>query len=327
MPSLISVVIPAYNAEEFIGQTIQSVLDQTYPCHEIIVVDDGSTDSTKEVLKRFEGRIRYLYQQNKGPSAARNKGIQGAKGEFICFLDADDYWTSEMLEVQLAFMEANREVALVFSDYEEFNEEGIVLSSFLAEKHHMFPACPMVSGPLDNAFEKLIIENFVTTPTVMVRKSCLEYTGVFDEEIRSVEDRDLWLRISASYRIACIPKIFCKKRVHQMNVSKQTELALRGKIRVLEKNWKLFPQLVPDRMWRTHLAEAYCQLGYLLLETNQRKCALKAGMLSLKHMVLQGPKDTSLKLMPWWMSVGLIPAALLGWKLSRSLWQPLKGWK
>ncbi|HEV8051797.1 MAG TPA: glycosyltransferase family A protein, partial [Parachlamydiaceae bacterium] len=94
MPSLISVVIPAYNAEQFIGQTIQSVLDQTYPCHEIIVVDDGSTDSTKEVLKRFDGSIRYLYQQNKGPSAARNAGIQVAQGEFICFLDADDCWTS-----------------------------------------------------------------------------------------------------------------------------------------------------------------------------------------------------------------------------------------
>ncbi|MCA9456064.1 MAG: glycosyltransferase family 2 protein [Nitrospira sp.] len=324
MPSLISVVIPAYNAEVFIGQTIQSVLDQTYPWHEIIVVDDGSTDSTKEALKRFEGRIRYLHQQNKGPSAARNTGIQSAKGDFICFLDADDLWIPEKLEVQLAFMEANPDIALVCSDYEEFNEEAIVLSSFLAEKHHMFPTCPIVAGPLDNAFEKLVFENFVGTPTVMLRKSCLEKAGVFDEEIRSVEDRDLWLRISAWYRIACIPQIFCKKRVHQMNVSKQTELALRGKIRVLEKNWKLFPQLVPDRMWRTHLAEAYCQLGYHLLEKNQRKAALKAGMLSLKHMVFRSHRDTSLKLTPWWMSVGLIPAALLGWKLSRSLWQPLK---
>ncbi len=327
MPSLISVVIPAYNAEQFIGQTIQSVLDQTYPCHEIIVVDDGSTDRTQEVLKKFDGKIHCLSQQNKGPSAARNAGIQAAQGDFICFLDADDLWIPEKLEVQLAFMEANPDIALVCSDYEEFNKEGIVLSSFLAEKHHMFPTFPTVAGPLNNAFEKLVFENFVGTPTVMVRKSCLEKTGVFDEEIRSVEDRDLWLRISASYRIACIPRIFCKKRVHQMNVSKQTELAVRGKIRVLEKNWKLFPQLVPDRMWRTHLAEGYCQLGYLLLEKNQRKCAFKAGMLSLKHMVLRGPRDPSLKLMPWWMSVGLIPAALLGWKLSRSLGQALEGGK
>ena len=324
MPSLVSVIIPAYNAEQFIEQTIQSVLGQTHPCLEIIVVDDGSTDRTQEVLKKFDGKVHCLLQQNKGPSAARNAGIQAAQGDFICFLDADDLWSPEKLEVQLAFMEANPDIALVCSDYEEFNEEAIVLSSFLAEKHHMFPTCPIVAGPLDNAFEKLVFENFVGTPTVMLRKSCLEKAGVFDEEIRSVEDRDLWLRISAWYRIACIPQIFCKKRVHQMNVSKQTELALRGKIRVLEKNWKLFPQLVPDRMWRTHLAEAYCQLGYLLLEKNQRKAALKAGMLSLKHMVFRSHRDTSLKLTPWWMSVGLIPAALLGWKLSRSLWQPLK---
>lgn len=327
MPSLMSVIIPAYNAERFIGQAIQSVLDQTYCCHEIIVVEDGSTDRTKEVLKRFDGTIHCLYQKNKGPSAARNAGIKAAQGEFICFLDADDLWTPEKLEVQLGFMEANPDIALVFSDYEEFNEEGLIFSSFLALKHQTFGACPIMAGPLDNAFEKLVLENFIPTPTVMVRKSCLEKTGLFDEEIWSVEDRDLWLRISASFRIACIPRIFCKKRVHQKQVSKQTELALLGKIRVLEKNWKHFPCLVPDLIWRRKLADSYCQLGYLWLQNNQRGRALKAGILSLKHISLQGVGGTSWKSTPWWMSVGLIPAALLGWKFSRSLWQTLKGWK
>ena len=131
---LVSVVIPAYNSGKFVAQAVESVLAQTYAPFEIIVVDDGSTDETKDVLGRFNGQINYIHQANSGPSAARNAGIRVARGAYICFLDADDLWTPDRLAVQMAFMQANHSIGLLFSDHEEFDEKGIVLRSFLGEK-------------------------------------------------------------------------------------------------------------------------------------------------------------------------------------------------
>lgn len=321
MPPLISVIIPAYNVEQFISQAIQSVLAQTCRPHEIIVVDDGSTDNTKEVLRQFDGKIRFLYQQNKGPSAARNAAINLSQGELICFLDADDLWTPDKLDEQLAFMEAHPEIAMVFSDHEEFNEEGIVLASYLGEKRKAFQDFPIKIGPIDNAFEKLVIENFISTPTVMLRKSCLEKTGLFDEAIRSVEDRDLWMRISAAFPIACIPSIYCKRRFHEGNISRQQELALQGRIRILEKNWNLFPQLVPDAIWRAQLADDYCSLGFLALQKGERWIALPTVWKCLTYGVISGIKNQSLGLSKILRSLGLVVATVLGWRLSRLLWR------
>jgi glycosyltransferase involved in cell wall biosynthesis len=324
-PPLVSVIIPAYNAEEFIAQAIQSVVAQTYRSHEIIVVDDGSTDKTRDILKEFDGQIRCVYQENRGPSAARNAGINLAQGRYICFLDADDLWTPDKLEVQFAFMEANPDIAFVFSDHEEFNEEGVVLSSFLGEKHKTFSSFPIVAGCLENAFGKLVLENCISTPTVMVRKTCLEKTGLFDEEIWSVEDRDLWLRIAAHCNVACLPNIFCKRRVHQSNISKQSELTLHGRITILERNRRNFPFLVPSEIWDCELANHYCQLGYLLLQKGERKRALRAGSTSLAYALRHITKRRMVSFYPWRLGIGLIPASLLGWQCSRSLFRPMKG--
>lgn len=324
MASLISVIIPTYNAEQFIGQAIQSVLDQSYPPQEIIVIDDGSTDNTKKALLPFMERIIYLAQNNLGPSAARNSGIRAAKGNLICFQDADDFWTPDKLEVQLAFMEANPEIAMVFSDHEEFNEAGIVLSSYLGEKWKAFEVIPTVSGLIENAFGKLVVENFISTPTVMLRKSCLDTAGLFDEEIWSVEDRDLWMRISASFSIACIPRIFCKRRYHQTNISKQKELTLIGRIRVLEKNWALFPELVPGLIWRRELADYYYSLGCALLPKGERWGVFQAVGKSLSFEVALLLRDRSLSIRYLLREVALVCAALLGWKISRFIWRPLK---
>src|SRR5262249_40573327 len=155
--SLLSVVIPTYNSDCFVAQAVQSVLDQTYHHREILVVDDGSIDKTKDILSKFGNSIRYLYQENRGPSAARNMGIKAARGEYVCFLDADDVWTPGKLELQLAFMEQNPTIGLVFADHEEFNTEGVVLKSFLGEKS--FRNDLVLRQPIPNAFMMLVIEN------------------------------------------------------------------------------------------------------------------------------------------------------------------------
>ena len=321
---LVSVIIPAYNADQFIAQAIQSVVDQTYWPYEIIVVDDGSTDKTREILKGLGDKIRCLYQENYGPSSARNAGIKIARGTYICFLDADDLWTPEKLEAQVEFLERHPDIALVFSDHQDFKVEIFGAHSYLAEKMERFGEAFVTEIPIQKAFLKLIQENFISTPTVMVRKWCLEKTGLFDEGIRSVEDRDLWLRIAAYFQLGCLPRIFCKRRVHQSNISKQSELTLQGRITVLEKNRRTFPLLVPVEIWDGELANLYCQLGYLLLQKGERTRALKAGFTSLTYALPQITKGRNGPTYPWSLGIGLIPASLLGWKFSRFMFQPMK---
>lgn len=316
---LVSVIIPTYNSSGFIAQAVQSVLEQTHRRYEVIVVDDGSTDETKDVLSKFGNCIKYLYQENRGPAAARNMGIKVASGEYICFLDADDVWTRGKLELQIAFMEHHPTIGLVFADHEEFNAEGVILASFLGQK--VVRDDLMLQSPIRDAFMRLVIENFISTPTVMVRKECFETVGLFDESLRSVEDRDLWLRISAHFEIACLPEIVCRRRVHKSNISENSELSLRGRVKVLEKNRRIFSNLVPAAIWHRQLADAYLQLGYVVLEKNQRMEALRAGVLSLMHAVRRGVMNGLPSSYPWGWAIGLILAGVMGWGLARSLWR------
>ena len=322
---LVSVIIPSYNAEQFIGQAIESVMAQTYPSYEMIVVDDGSTDKTKEILKEFDGQIRCVHQENRGPSAARNAGIEIAQGTYICFLDADDLWTPDKLEAQVEFLERHPDIALVFSDHQDFKSGNVDPRSYLDAKKETFGEVLVTEKPLQEAFLKLIQENFISTPTVMVRKRCLEKTGLFDENLWSVEDRDLWLRMAAHFQLACLPRIFCQRRVHQSNISRQSELTLHGRTNVLEKNRRAFPLLVPSEIWDGELANHYCQLGYLLLQKGEQKRALQAGITSVAYALRQVTKSRTLSAYPWSLGLGLIPASLLGWQFSRFLFQPIKG--
>ena len=324
-PPLVSAIIPAYNADQFIAQAIQSVLDQTYRSYEIIVVDDGSTDKTKAILREFNGQIRCINQENRGPSAARNAGINIAQGKYICFLDADDLWTPDKLEVQIDFLERHPNIALVFSDHQDFKAGDVVSRSFLDDKMEMFGETLVTEVPIQSAFLKLIQENFISTPTVMLRKTCFDEIGLFDENLWSVEDRDLWLRMAANFKLACLPKICCKRRVHQSNISKQSTLAFQGRITVLEKNRLDFQFLVPAEIWDRELANHYCQFGYLLLQKGERKRALEAGFASIAHAFRQISKSRVFSPYPWSLGIGLIPASLLGWQFSRFLFRPMKG--
>jgi glycosyltransferase involved in cell wall biosynthesis len=319
---LVSVVIPTYNSAQLVGEALKSVIHQTYSHHEIIVVDDGSTDNTKDVLRLFGDRIQYIHQENLGPSAARNAGIRAAEGEYICFLDADDLWLPTKLEVQVSFMERREDIGLVFSDHEEFDSTGVVLESFLAAKS--FYSEIISSEPIKDAFIKLAMENFISTPTVMVRSQCFKKTGLFDETLKSVEDRDLWFRMSAYFQIACLPVVLCRRRLHGFNISSDQEQSMTGRIKTLEKNLRAFPKLASPEVWHRQLADFYCSLCYIRLAQNHRTKATKAGFKSLmhgvRHVIAGGPSNAS----PWMFAIGSIPATLLGAKLSKSLWRTKK---
>ena len=125
--SKVSVIIPTYNREKLISRAIESVLAQVYPVYEIIVVDDGSTDATKSVLAPFNGKIKYIYQKNAGIAEARNRGIKESSGEYIAFLDSDDYWAPEKLAEQVKVLDANPQVGIVFAPMPIVNEKGEIL--------------------------------------------------------------------------------------------------------------------------------------------------------------------------------------------------------
>lgn len=196
----VSIVIPTYNRAYCINRAIESVLAQTYRDFEIIVVDDGSTDNTYEVIQGFKDeRIKYIkHSHNKSESAARNTGIKNSLCEYIAFQDSDDEWLPEKLERQMMMAEeAGDEVGVIYSQYRRVLEDG---------RDFIIPhdGIPMVDGDI----QKMLLEScIVGMPTTIVRRNCFERVGLFDESIHCCTDWDMWLRISGDYKFAYLPEV------------------------------------------------------------------------------------------------------------------------
>jgi glycosyltransferase involved in cell wall biosynthesis len=276
----ISVIIPAYNSERYLLESLQSVLDQTFQDYEVIVVDDGSTDGTKHRVLSVAGPITYIHQPNQGPAAARNTGIRAARGELICFLDADDSWARNKLQMQVDYMDRNAGVSLVFSDEEEFDEHGVQCVSLLSRS--AFHSELAKGGIVAAAFEKLLGENFIPTSTVMVRTASLREAGPFDVALRGPEDRDMWSRLAVRGPIACIPQVLGRKRVVASSVSRDVENTLRSRILMWTKFRNLFPELAPAGTINALLASAYVQLAFVLLGKDNTREARQNGLKGLR---------------------------------------------
>jgi glycosyltransferase involved in cell wall biosynthesis len=224
---LISVIIPSHNSGCWVVQAVQSALDQTYSRVEVIVVDDGSIDDTKERLAPMERRIRYVYQSNGGPSKARNRGINEAQGELIAFLDADDLWLPEKLSKQWECLRANPDAALVHTDTYHLNEPS-------GEQVYLYVGRERFSG---SCYTEFFWGNHVHTSTVMVTRRCLVETGTFDEEIErpSTEDLDLWLRIARQFPLVYVNEPLVLYRHHVANGSLNQRVMLENEYHVLRK--------------------------------------------------------------------------------------------
>jgi len=183
----ISVIIPTYNNARFIIEAVDSVLAQTYADFEIIVVDDGSSDNTQAVLAGYDGRLTYIYQENKGVAAARNRGSWAAQGNYLLFLDADDRIPANKLELQVPLLKANSHLGLVYSGWQHIDETG---ARVLGEVR------PNKQG---HVLKDLLRRSFYfPIATALVRRECFERVGGFDEALRTAEDTDLWIRIAAA---------------------------------------------------------------------------------------------------------------------------------
>jgi len=185
----VSVIIPTYNRGWTIGEAVDSVLAQDYREFELIVVDDGSTDNTPEVLDAYRGTIKVFRQENTGVSAARNRGIAEASGRFIAFLDSDDLWLPQKLSRQVEFFNTTPD-ALICQTEEVWIRSGVRVNP---KKRHQKP-----SGMI---FEPSLVLCLVSPSAVMIRRSLLEIVGNFDETLPACEDYDLWLRISCRFPV------------------------------------------------------------------------------------------------------------------------------
>ena len=191
---LVSVVIPAFNGERFLREAVQSVLDQKYSPIEIIVVDDGSTDGTATVARSLSETVRYLHQINKGPAAARNRGIEQAQGSLIAFADADDLWPADKLALQLPYLISDPSIEIVMGRIQQVNLSG--------------------EGFGEPAFS-------VNLGSAIVRRSVFERVGLFDESMRYSEDVDWFMRVrEAGAAIMTIEAVTLFYRQHEQNMTR-----------------------------------------------------------------------------------------------------------
>ncbi|MBL0712063.1 MAG: glycosyltransferase [Desulfosarcina sp.] len=199
-PVRVSVIIPTFNRAWVIEEAVDSVLGQTYPNFELIVVDDGSTDDTRVRLQRYGGRIQVVHQRNQGVSAARNAGLRRAAGELIALLDSDDLWQPAKLERQAAFFNAHPDARICQTE-ETWIRRGVRVNP--GHRHRK---------PSGWIFEDSLALCLVSPSAVMMRRELLEETGGFDESLPACEDYDLWLRVSLRYPIHLIDEPLVVKR-------------------------------------------------------------------------------------------------------------------
>ena len=233
MQPLVSVIMPAYNAERYIAESIQSVLDQSYGNWELVVVDDGSTDKTAETVQRFaarDSRVNYIFQENSGQGKARNTGIESSSGALIAFLDADDLWLPEKLERQVQSL-IDTKADVVYSDITIIYEGDIDLG--LTE-------FPTATGETEGIrmFDLLLIENRIPVASVILRKEIFNVAGPFEESrtYQGCEDYDLWLKLAAHGALFYgMPEKLVKYRRHSTAMTHKESKVLKPMLRVIRR--------------------------------------------------------------------------------------------
>jgi glycosyltransferase involved in cell wall biosynthesis len=224
---LASIVIPAYNAERYLGEAIESVLAQDYSPLETIVVDDGSSDGTAAAARSYP-EVKLIVQENAGPAAARNRGFAASRGEFVAFHDADDTLPPEKLSVQIGEMLADPAVGCVVAEQELQIEEGAELPFWAegSEVPTVMPARP----------EELADEPDIHTMTMVMRREVFEQVGGFDEEMRAAEDFDWLLRAAEQgIEIRRLPRVLLRRRVHPASLTQDAAAGRAGHFLALKK--------------------------------------------------------------------------------------------
>ncbi len=270
MPT-VSVIVPTHNRDDLIGEALRSVLDQSYGDFEIVVVDNGSTDRTADVVAGFrDPRIRYHWQENSGlPADSRNVGIRMSQGAYVAFLDSDDLWLPDKLERQVRAFRDRPALGLVCMN-----------ARILGDHPRAGQPLLRVTPPSGRVFVPLLWENFILTLTAMVPRSVLDVVGLFDLDpaIRRSEDYDLWLRIAHDFEVEYLPAVGGLYRFHGANLSADPADADLLYLRVIDRAAARFglPARLVDRLASVH----YARLAFRYLRGGREaefREALRAG--------------------------------------------------
>jgi glycosyltransferase involved in cell wall biosynthesis len=284
----VSVIVPCYNYGHFLAETLESVRLQTFQNWECIVVDDGSVDNSREVILTFvatDTRIKYIYQENRGSSAARNAGIRAAKGAFLQFLDADDLIEKRKLELQVSFLSGNPDIDIVYGSVRYFTTEQPGLRLFFMKDDDP-PWMPNVSGKGTPIISALIKSNIMVVSAPLVSRSVITHVGYFDETLRFCEDYEYWLRCSISeiaFHYIDHPDVRTLVRCHSTSMSKNRLEMLKANLSILNSvRNKLF-----DGEILQLLDKSVCNINIELLLEKMRKGGRFKGFIGIADMSIR----------------------------------------
>ena len=248
---LVSVVIATYNMDQYVGDAIRSVQHQSVKDLEIHVVDDGSTDKTREIVSGFlsDPRVHYHYQENAGQTRAKNAGIALSRGTFVGFCDADDLWLPEKLALQLPYFEKSDAIGVVYTRSQPIDSTGRELPR---------PEFPELSGQIT---ERLFVENFIPFGTSLIRRDALRKHGAFNERYRMGIDWDLFLRLSVRYDFAHVPTVTYLYRIWEGQMSSNWRGRYEHAFRIMTDFVQAHPNAVPKDVVRHALAQSYANRG------------------------------------------------------------------
>ena len=231
MPT-VEVIVPAFNAAPFLAAALDSVISQSFTDWRILLVDDGSTDETAEIVasyaERLGPRLKYIHQGNAGLPAARNAAIRHAKGEYLALLDADDVWLPCRLTETLKVFARSKAIGLTYGFIDGIDPEGRIVNTFATPSRH----------PEGHIARYIYMrENDLPCPSITFRRACVEEVGNFDETMRATEDRDLWLRIALRYEVALVREVIAQYRTSPMAMTSDPERMFQAQLRFVEKHY------------------------------------------------------------------------------------------
>jgi glycosyltransferase involved in cell wall biosynthesis len=272
----VSVIIPAYNAARHIQRAVDSVLQQTFKDFELLVVDDGSSDDTLAVLAGYGEALRAFPQANSGPAAARNNGLRRARGEYVAFLDADDYWRPEKLERQVSVLDERPAVGFCSTATDVVNTADEIVGDW---------PCRPEAGPFPDI---LFMQGAVisgSTSGVLGRRQLINGLGGFDERLRGFEDPDLWIRLAAETSYVCIPEALTVVVRTPDSVSANLINMRSATLASFRKNRHLLPAHKRGGYWRAACASALTDYA----KTTYRAGNKAQGLLWTVEALLRAP--------------------------------------
>jgi len=275
---IVSIIIPVYNGEKTIRETIQSVLSQSFRNIEIIVINDGSTDSTVEIVKSIlDSRLQIFSYPNAGLAASRNRGIKYCKGQFISFIDADDLWTVDKLACQYQALQTHKNAALAYSWTDYIDANG----KFLKAGRRI--------TAMGDAYSKLVLWNFLENGSnPLIRADVLNEVGGFDESLAAAEDWDMWLRLSAAGgEFVCVERVQILYRVSANSMSNNLKRQEAASLKVIERAFSHPRAESLQHLKQYSFAHLYQYLMFKAIEvsTNRKHCWIAAYLLwnCVKH--------------------------------------------